>query len=135
VASASLSNPQGEISRIVNIMDPDAALAHKLAAWNERRLLRDLYDAYFLFSRVGATPSRTILLERLGKVHSRLPSMRKRTMMSLEDFLAEFDLSLRELTDARMRREMDGFIDTVELTGLALRVRVSLSKLSHGLSL
>jgi hypothetical protein len=135
IASASLAIPQGEHSRIVNIMPPDAALAHKLAAWNERRLLRDLYDAYFLFSRVGVTPCRDILIARLGRVQSRIPVLRKRKSMSLENFLSEFDLFLKELSDFRLQQEMEGLLDVIELTGLAARMRVSLSKLSQGLAL
>ncbi len=45
---------KGQPSRVVRVMAPGAALAHKLAAWNERRLVRDLYDAWFLSARIGA---------------------------------------------------------------------------------
>lgn len=48
VPTVSLALPQQQPSRIVRIMALDHALANKLAAWNERRLARDLYDCYFL---------------------------------------------------------------------------------------
>lgn len=57
---------QGQPSRIVRVMALDYALAHKLAAWNERRLLRDLYDGYFLAGRLGETPVREVLDQRLA---------------------------------------------------------------------
>ncbi|TFG65851.1 MAG: hypothetical protein E4H28_03325, partial [Gemmatimonadales bacterium] len=44
MALARANNQQG---RIIRVMSLPVALAHKLAAWNERRLMRDLYDAWF----------------------------------------------------------------------------------------
>jgi hypothetical protein len=64
-------------------MDFSVALSHKLAAWNERRLLRDLYDAYFLYKMVGVLPDKKILMRRLAKVDSRLPRLIKVKKMRL----------------------------------------------------
>ncbi len=57
VATGGFAREQGLPSQIVRILRPDTALAHKLAAWNERRLARDLYDCYFLASRLGEKPN------------------------------------------------------------------------------
>ena len=54
----------GQPSRVVRIMAGGHALAHKLALWNERRLIRDLYDCYFLSGRLGVADEQ--LLEGLS---------------------------------------------------------------------
>ena len=53
MATGGFAQSVGQLSQIVRVMDPAEALAHKLAAWNERRLARDLYDCYFLAARAG----------------------------------------------------------------------------------
>ena len=65
-----LARQQGQPSRVVRVMAPGAALAHKLAAWNERRLVRDLYDAWFLSARIGAKVDDAVLDERLRRIDS-----------------------------------------------------------------
>ena len=34
---------------LLTIMDTGVAMSHKMAAWNERRLLRDIHDVYFFY--------------------------------------------------------------------------------------
>ncbi len=41
---------------IINVQRRDVALSHKIAAWNERHLYRDLFDIYFFVSVLGVTP-------------------------------------------------------------------------------
>jgi hypothetical protein len=56
ISTGALARRTGELPRIIRVISYDVALAHKLAAWNERRLIRDLYDVYFFISRVGVEP-------------------------------------------------------------------------------
>ncbi len=56
MATGGFARAQGQPSHVIRVMSWDHALAHKLAAWNERRLLRDLYDCYFLAQRLGESP-------------------------------------------------------------------------------
>ncbi|MCK5199839.1 MAG: nucleotidyl transferase AbiEii/AbiGii toxin family protein, partial [Spirochaetales bacterium] len=44
ISTATLSSTTGQLSSVIRIMDYSVSMAHKLAAWNERRLIRDLYD-------------------------------------------------------------------------------------------
>ena len=133
VATAALAAEQAAPSQVVRIMAPDVALAHKLAAWNERRLLRDLYDAYFLSARVRARPSRAVLKKRLANVQSRIPRLRKRKSMTLESFLSELDEALATLTDEALAEELAGLLEASELPGLALRIRSGISRLGEEL--
>jgi predicted nucleotidyltransferase component of viral defense system len=53
------------VSSIIQVIDFGIALANKLAAWNERRLVRDLYDIYFLYKMVCVVPDEETLQFRL----------------------------------------------------------------------
>lgn len=76
VATASFAAAHGQRSRIVRVASGSHALAHMLAAWNERGPHRDLYEAYFLRARLGFTQDRAVLKSRLREFRSRLPALR-----------------------------------------------------------
>ena len=46
------------------------SFAHKIAAWNERELARDLYDVYQYESLFKAVPRMDVLLMRLKEARS-----------------------------------------------------------------
>lgn len=134
IATAALAAAQGSPSHLVRIMAPDLALTHKLAAWNERRLLRDLYDVYFWSTRARAKPDLAALRQRLAKVRSRLPRLRRRTHMTVDEFASELDRALDEITDVALAQELGGLIDPAERPGLALRIQVALRRIVEQLT-
>jgi predicted nucleotidyltransferase component of viral defense system len=123
VATGALASQVGEQPRIIQVMSYDVALAHKLAAWNERRLIRDLYDAYFLMTRVGAAPDTEILRERLRKIQSRIPKLKNKKKMTLLEFLNELEASLLELDQSLLDQELEPLLSLTERAGLAVRIR------------
>lgn len=52
--------------RLIPVLDFPYALADKMAAWNERRLMRDVYDIWF-YLRMGVKPDPERLKARLKK--------------------------------------------------------------------
>ena len=56
MSTSTLARSKNQQGRIIRVMNFNTALAHKLAAWNERDLIRDLYDAYYLFVVLHARP-------------------------------------------------------------------------------
>ena len=52
--------------RLIPVVEYSVALANKLAAWNERRLIRDVYDIWFYLT-MGIYPDIKTLKERLKK--------------------------------------------------------------------
>lgn len=96
--TATLAKPLGLPPQIIRVMKPEIALAHKLAAWNERRLLRDLYDIYFWFAVQRVKPDITTLTTRLAKVESRLPQLRRIRSMTTKE-LADALLAFCEDVD------------------------------------
>jgi predicted nucleotidyltransferase component of viral defense system len=66
ISNEELAVPNGFPIRLIPIQDTSIALSNKMAAWNERRLSRDLYDIYF-FLQLGVTPDIELLQERLSE--------------------------------------------------------------------
>ena len=124
----------GQPSRIVRIMDPSVALAHKIAAWNERRLGRDLYDVYFLFSRIDTNPDRTVLESRLSHFESRIPKLRKKKTMSMQELLDALAEERVSLDDAKIESELGALLSIEERAGLALRMKSAIAALMDVLS-
>lgn len=131
IPTAGLARGQGRPSSIVRIMALDHALSAKLAAWNERRLLRDLYDCYFLSSRLGETPAMDVLDRRLRKVESRLPHLKRVVSMTRREFAAELRAAATDLTEDDLRDELAPILPDDELQGLVPRIRSAVVKLAE----
>jgi hypothetical protein len=133
VPTGPFATSQGQPSRLVRVMALGLALAHKLAAWNERRLLRDLYDVYYLASRLGATPDLPTLRRRLQRIESRRPELRRRRSMSLPELVAELQAAVATIDDAAVRNELAPVLPADELAGLVPRLRGGVTKVIEGL--
>jgi predicted nucleotidyltransferase component of viral defense system len=134
MSTGAFAQSLGHPARVVRIMNPSAALSHKLAAWNERRLLRDLYDCFFLSERVGAVPDDEVLNARLSRLESRLPALRGRRTMSRAELAAALRAAVASLSDGDFERALSGILPAEELPGLALRIRATVVKLADRLA-
>lgn len=133
VSTAGLARSVGRPAQVVRIMSPSTALAHKLAAWNERRLARDLYDCAFLVGQARVEPDLGVLDARLAKVESRLPALKGRRTMTHGELAAALGETVAQLSDAQLRQELAGLLPVEELAGLALRIRVAVTRLADHL--
>lgn len=116
--------------RMVCISDHSVSLANKLAAWNERRLIRDIYDVWF-YLQMGIMPDKETLETRLKKPdYSRLVSMSDRfpgsTAGEFYDFIRQW---VSKLTDAEIGESMADYLPREEIAGLAMQFRAALAKL------
>ncbi len=134
LTTGAMAETHGYPPQVIRIMDLSVALAHKLAAWNERRLVRDLYDAYYLVVRVGERPDIPTLTERLSSFRSRRPKFRKIRSMTIPDFKDALTATLAELTDQVVDEELGGLLPAPERAGLSLKIRVALSGILESLS-
>jgi predicted nucleotidyltransferase component of viral defense system len=116
--------------RMVCIAEHSVALANKLAAWNERRLIRDLYDIWF-FLQMGIAPDRETLESRLmNPDYSRLVSKKDRFPSStVSEFYEFIRLRVSTLTDAEIGESMADYLPPDEIGGLAMQFRAALAKL------
>lgn len=135
MATGGFARSLGQPSRIVRIMRLDCALAHKLAAWNERRLARDLYDCYFLASRLGEMPDLRVLDARLAKIDSKLPKLKTVRTMSRDELASELRAAADGISQEGLSKELTGILPHEELTGLAPRVSAALRKIVEWLDL
>lgn len=119
------------LPEVIATMSLQSALAHKMAAWNERGLIRDLYDIYFIHRTLGVMPALDILIKRLSKIHyskkSKLSQQSKK--MSLSDFLDKLDQSVGQLTFESVENELKGAMTPEILPGLDYKIKIGIKSL------
>jgi len=125
VSTATLSRKQGLLGRVVQVSSYDVSIANKLAAWNERGLMRDLYDLYFLYAMVNARPDMATLERRLQKVGS-TPRNRNPRRMTLDQLLAKLRGRLATLSPGDITAELSDYLPSDELQGLDAKIRTQL---------
>ena len=120
--------------RVIRVVAHSVALANKLAAWNERRLVRDLYDVWF-FLQMGVLPDAETLASRLRKPnYSRLVKSSARfSGRTADEFYDFIRKHAAKLTDDQIRETLADYLPPEEMAGLAMRVRAALAKLRGGL--
>jgi hypothetical protein len=133
MATAGFAESLGQPSHIVRVMSWDTALAHKLAAWNERRLLRDLYDCYFISARLGQHPNLETLEARLARIRSRLPGLKSKKTMTKADLACALREAVQRMRDATISEELAPLLPESELAGLRDRLRAAAVRLAEWL--
>jgi len=133
MATGGFARSLGQPSHIVRVMSWDAALAHKLAAWNERRLLRDLYDCYFISVRLAERPDLATLEARLARFRSRLPGLKSRRSMSKVDLARALREAVPSIEDAAISQALAPLLPESELAGLAVRLRSAVVQVAEWL--
>lgn len=120
MSTSSLAAQHRELPRVVRVMRFEDALAHKLGAWMERGLMRDLYDIFYWHGMQGVMPDPEILRHRLASVRPRKGRAQEWSLDRLRESLAE---TVGELTDDDLRAELQPVLPEIELVGLAARIR------------
>jgi len=130
-ASTRLFSPKYRFPpRLIHVADYTVALANKMAAWNERRLIRDVYDISF-YRQMNILPDQETLMARLSKpCYSKLVMkedyFKGKTERNFYDFLRE---KINKLSDKDIDRELSDYLAPEEIPGLAMEIRASLVKL------
>ena len=128
--TAVLARPLNLPTHIVRVMKPEIALAHKIAAWNERRLLRDLYDMYFWFSVQQIHPDRGTLERRLKKVESRQPALKGKTTITVDQLCKELKTAIDGLSQKEIDMNLVG-LPNDERMHLDVNMRSQIMRLIH----
>ena len=116
--------------RLIHVVDLNVALADKMAAWNERRLVRDIYDIWF-FLQMQAKPDLPTLEARLAKpAYSKLVDPKDRYQgKTCEDFHRFICGAVNRLTDQQIRDELSDYLPPAEATGLSLLFKAAFARL------
>ncbi len=124
ISTATLSRKLGLLGRVVSVVDYRVAMANKLAAWNERALLRDLYDLYFFYTMIETMPDMNILKQRLSKVAS-TPTNKNPKQMTIEQLVIKLRNNLGELSPKSML-ELTDYLPIGDVRGLDIKIRTNL---------
>ena len=131
IASTKLFSTQFNIpQRLIRIVAYPVALANKMAAWNERRLIRDLYDIWF-YLQMQIKPDIDVLEKRLRTPsYSRLVKKEDyfpgKTSTEFYDFLRT---KVSQLTERDIQNELVDYLPPEETEGLSMLFRAAFTRL------
>ena len=102
-----------------------------MAAWNERRLIRDVYDIWF-YLKLGVKPDFDILNKRLNKCsYSKLVNKEDYFMGNgISDFYDFLRSYVSQLTDQLVIDSLQNYLNREDLAGIAMMIRTEFSKLT-----
>jgi predicted nucleotidyltransferase component of viral defense system len=112
---------------LLAIQRRDIALAHKIGAWNERDLMRDLYDIHYFISVLGVKPDLLTLEERLRHVFSGRKNRSK--AMTMSELIHKMELAHRNLDAKRLNEELGAILSKNERAGLDMKIKTGLYRL------
>jgi len=127
VSTAAIATATGQLGRIIRIMDYPVAMAHKLAAWNERNLVRDLYDLHFYYVFLKTLPNIYTLEERLKNIASTTRNKNPRSM-TINELLQKLRSTLQNISDKDIH-ELADYLPAEDLPGLEMRLKANLLRL------
>lgn len=128
LVSSTLARAHGRPARAVQVMDFSVALANKLSAWLDRRLMRDWYDIHFLLN-LGVKPDLEILKKRLAKpVYARtVQPFPGKPPISVPAFLDFLKAEALKLDDKTLSESLSEVLPETDLIGLAMRIKASVT--------
>ena len=131
LSSIDLAQQYQQAPHIIRVMRFDVMLAHKLAAWNERRLMRDLYDAYFIYKHLNVLPDLKILQERLQSIRyaKRMANKSLPKKMDLQQFLVLLESEAKNLTETELEEELRDYLAPQQWGGLDKKIMIVLIQL------
>jgi len=118
MSSSAITLQYGLPAKVVRIAELSTAFAHKIAAWNERELLRDLFDVYQYKTILRAEPNLETLQKRLVKPRGYPNVKPAKSLSELKEKLVEAANKLNE----KDIDELKPLLAEPELAGLHLRI-------------
>ena len=129
LSTASFAKTHNQTGRIIRGMRFDIALAHKIAAWNERQLIRDLYDCYFMVNVLDVHPHIPTLKQRLQKSQIRLGRKTKKVSITLNEFVLKLEDTISKITQRMIEEQLRDFFSPEDLPGLEKKLKIGLKQL------
>ena len=132
LSTKELSAEYGFPPCLIQVLDYPVALANKMAAWNERRLIRDIYDIWF-FLKMDIKPDTTTLQERLKKcLYSRLIKTDDyfigEGVIDFYDFILTY---VNKLSDKMIMDSLNDYLNKNDIIGLSMKFRAEFAKLKN----
>lgn len=135
LSTISLAKPNNKLATIIKVMSLDISFSHKLAAWIERNLMRDLYDIYFFYSILDVMPDLNTLITRLNKLNIRRSKQKSAVKkMNLQDFLNRLEEKATLLNYNEVENELRDYLTHEELMGLDKKMKIGIKKFVDAMS-
>lgn len=134
LSTASLASGNQLLPRIIRGMSFPVSLAHKLAAWNERGLIRDLFDIAFMVNILNIPPDLDVLRNRLENVNYRFKSKVNKKKMTINEFAEKLLLASQLLTQTTVETELRDYLSPEELPGLEKKIKIAVHKIVENLN-
>ncbi|MCL2690454.1 MAG: nucleotidyl transferase AbiEii/AbiGii toxin family protein [Chitinispirillia bacterium] len=128
MSSSVIALPYGMPPKVVRIAEMSAAFAHKIAAWNERELLRDLFDVYQYKTILRIEPNLEILRKRLARPRS-YPNVKPAE--NLDELKDKLLCAANGINEQRIC-ELKPLLPETELAGLHLRITAAVRETVAG---
>ena len=135
VSTTDLATQYDQTARVIRVMRFDMMLAHKLAAWNERRLMRDLFDAYFMVKNMSVLPDLNVLQQRLQNIRyakgvwgKNLPKK-----MTLPEFYVALISEAKAMTPTDLENELRDYLEPHQMAGLGKKILIALNQMIEAL--
>jgi len=120
--------------RVISVMAHEDALAHKMAAWAERRLLRDLFDIYYFCLVLNHMPRMETLNTRLKRLNFARSLGRRPGPISLRTLIDELGDAVNQIGQSRIDEELGPYMAREDLIGLEERIKTGIHRLLQRLS-
>ncbi|MDR3013509.1 MAG: nucleotidyl transferase AbiEii/AbiGii toxin family protein [Chitinispirillales bacterium] len=123
MSSSAIASQYGLPAKIVRIVELSTAFAHKIAAWNERELLRDLFDVYQYKTILKIEPNAEVLQKRLAKPRN-YPNVK--SARNLNELREKLLTAANGLNEQNIYDELSPLLPETELAGLHLRIAAAM---------
>lgn len=130
LSTSSIASANQILPRIIRGMSFPVALGHKLAAWNERGLIRDLFDIAFMVNILNINPDLDILKSRLENVNYRIKSKVNKKKMTISEFSDKLLSTSQHLTQDAVEKELRDYLSPEELPGLEKKIKIAINKIT-----
>ena len=115
--------------QLISVMPKSIAFAHKLGAWLDRRLPRDLYDIHVFYSYLRVRPDLTILQTRLEAPSYARGVKTKPALKSVEAFFQFLREEADQLDENLLEEDLRGIVDERERPGIGAQILTTLRRI------
>lgn len=129
-----LAQKYGIAPRAVKVMSFEVALSNKLAAWCERRLIRDIFDIYYLSMVLDKEPDLKTLEKRLERLNYTRNVKNKKRNMTFQELASEMKEYVANLSMDQIVGELGPYFPAGKLVGLDSTIKIGILKIINWLN-
>lgn len=129
VSTSALARGLNLQPRVISVMPKSIAFAHKLGAWLERRLSRDLYDIHVFYAYFKVKPDLEILQKRITRPSYAKTVHPKPGLKTLEAFVEFLRAEADSLPERVLEEDLRGVVDERERPGIGGQILTTMRRL------